>query len=70
MQDRITKATDDALIIDFKSENGNRYLGGPHYVDFVLQSELCLPAPKIEAIMLQCLIGKAAKTKSRPGTVE
>ena len=52
------KSESEAVIIDFKSENGQRYLGGEHYVDFVLSSELCLPAQKIEAIMWQTLSDK------------
>ena len=47
---------DSALIIDFKSSlDGRRYLGGEHYVDFVLQSEICLPGQKVEAVMKQAL---------------
>ena len=43
---------DSALIIDFRSSvDGHRYLGGEHYVDFVLQSEICLPGQKVEAVM-------------------
>ena len=52
------KKPEEALIIDFKSENGQRYLGGEHYVEFVLSSELCLPAQKIEAVMWQSLSDK------------
>ena len=49
---------EEVVSIDFKSENGQRYLGGEHYVDFVLSSELCLPAQKIEAVMWQSLSDK------------
>ena len=52
------KKGEEVVSIDFKSENGQRYLGGEHYVDFVLSSELCLPAQKIEAVMWQSLSDK------------
>ena len=54
------KKPEEVVSIDFKSENGQRYLGGEHYVDFVLSCELCLPAQKIEAVMWQSLSDKPA----------
>ena len=60
--DSLLASKDSALIIDFRSDvDGHRYLGGEHYVDFVVQSEICLPAQKVEAVMRQSLSHKAAR---------
>jgi len=65
-EERITDSLlvnkDSALIIDFRSDvDGHRYLGGEHYVDFVLQSEICLPAQKVEAVMRQSLLNRSGR---------